>query len=209
MNVFKYALYTAVIGLGLVGTNYAVGCLNGEEITKTELKHMSVENIQNLSTNSLKYDKIVSQVTSSVELVLLEEQGTANLTFESFDSEWNKKLTRCTTELTLDYSVKLSLPTTHVNFVRAEDRLIVIVDKNDLTVSSLEVLNKNIKVDRAIFGHKPTDKEKFTLEQRLVKDVKEKALGNVHNVNRALKAFEDYMDGIVKTLEVDIQIIVK
>lgn len=202
-----------IIGTGaVIGCTYYMGYSAADNARETAIKNSNMRQdgfIASIQDEDFNYEKIVEQIRNDVELVLLTEQGMTNIKLETFDKDWNKFITYSSTEMSVEYIIKLGLNTEDIAFVPGEKKLNIIIDRDDIYINSTEIVNKNILTNRALLGAKLSDDEKIALEKRLVEEVKTDVLDNKKNIDKAIDNFEDYIKGLAKTFNTDIDIIIK
>ena len=210
-DLIKVGVVTAV-GAVTVGGVYYSGYKAADNARETAIKNSNMRQdgfIASIQEEDFNYEKIVEQIRNDVELVLLAEQGMTNIKLETFDKDWNKFITHSSTEMSVEYIIKLGLNTEDIAFVPGDKKLNVIIDRDDIYINSTEIVNKNILTNRALLGAKLSDDEKIALEKKLMEEVKTDVLENKKNINKAIDNFEDYIKGLAKIFDTDIDIIIK
>ena len=210
-DLIKVGVVTAV-GAVTVGGVYYSGYKAADNARETAIKNSNMRQdgfIASIQEEDLNYEKIVEQIRNDVELVLLAEQGMTNIKLETFDKDWNKFITHSSTEMSVEYIIKVGLNTEDIAFVPGDKKLNVIIDRDDIYINSTEIVNKNILTNRALLGAKLSDDEKIALEKKLMEEVKTDVLENKKNIDKAIDNFEDYIKGLAKTFDTDIDIIIK
>ena len=163
------------------------------------------EYIEQLKAQNIKYEKFVTQVSNETELILFTEEGITNTVIES----GSNFLTHTETEFAIEYRIKLGLKTSNISYYVGEDGINVVINKDDIEVNSLEVLNKNIlKSSPKLFSKYMTDDEKIAAEKLICDKAKEEVLKDNSNIDMAIDGFSEYMNGLAKIMDVDINIII-
>ena len=162
------------------------------------------EYIEQLKAEGIKYEKFVNSVNNEVELVLLTEEGITNTVIE----KGGNVFTHTETEIAIEYRVKLGIKTDNITYNKRGSEITVIIDRDDIEVNSLEIINKNIlKSHPKLFSRYMTDDEKIAAEKLIVEKAKEEVLNN-KNIELAIDGFVDYMNGLADVAEVEINFII-
>lgn len=197
-----------VVVAGVVCTGcYISGSYNAIDSKMEQLeasnRHQQ-EMIEYLKAEGIKYEKFVNSVSQEVELVLFTEDGIVNTVIEN----GGNFLTKTKTEFAIEYRVKLGIKTDDIHFAKRGENIVITVDRDDIEVNSLEIINKNILVRSGkLFGDYMTQAEKIAAEKLIVDKAKEEIL-NGHNVDLAIDSLRDYLNGLADTFEVKVEIIV-
>ena len=200
-----------VVSVGLVGSAcggcYLYGQYNAGEQRLKELEASNkaqAEYIEQLKAQDIKYEKFVNQISNETELVLFTEEGITNTVIEKGEN-W---FTNTKTEFAIEYRVKLGLKTSRITYMKGE-AVNVIINRDDIEVSSIEVLNKNIlKSSPKLFSQYMTEDEKIAAEKLILDKAKGEVLKNNRNINMAIDGFAEYINGLAKIMDVDVNIII-
>ena len=198
---------TVVVASTCVGCYiYGQYSANEQRLRELEASNEKQEQyIEYLKTQDIKYEKFVKQVSNETELVLFTEEGITSTVIE----KGSNFLTHTETEFGIEYRVKLNLKTSRISYMKGEETINVIINRDDIEVGSIEVLNKNIlKSNPKLFSRYMTDDEKIAAEKLILDKAKEEVLKDNNNINMALKGFTEYMNGIAEICDVDINIII-
>ena len=186
---------------------YVYGQQNAAEQRLRELEASNkaqAEYIEQLKAEGIKYEKFVNSVNNEVELVLLTEEGITNTVIE----KGGNVFTHTETEIAIEYRVKLGIKTDNITYNKRGSEITVIIDRDDIEVNSLEIINKNIlKSHPKLFSRYMTDDEKIAAEKLIVEKAKEEVLNN-KNIELAIDGFVDYMNGLAEVAEVEINFII-
>ena len=186
---------------------YVYGQQNAAEQRLRELEASNkaqAEYIEQLKAEGIKYEKFVNSVNNEVELVLLTEEGITNTVIE----KGGNVFTHTETEIAIEYRVKLGIKTDNITYNKRGSEITVIIDRDDIEVNSLEIINKNIlKSHPKLFSRYMTDDEKIAAEKLIVEKAKEEVLNN-KNIELAIDGFVDYMNGLADVAEVEINFII-
>ena len=162
------------------------------------------EYIEQLKAEGIKYEKFVNSVNNEVELVLLTEEGITNTMIEKGENFF----TKTKTEFAIEYRVKLGIKTDNITYNKRGSEITVIINRDDIEVNSLEIINKNIlKSNPKLFSQYMTDDEKIAAEKLIVEKAKEEVLNN-ENIGLAIDGFTDYMNRLAEVAEVEINFII-
>ena len=197
-----------VVVAGVVCTGcYISGSYNAIDSKMEQLEasnRQQQEMIEYLKAEGIKYEKFVNSVSQEVELVLFTEDGIVNTVIEN----GNNFLTKTKTEFAIEYRVKLGIKTKDIHFAKRGESIVITVDRDDIEVNSLEIINKNILVRSGkLLGDYMNQAEKIAAEKLIVDKAKEEVL-NGHNVDLALDSLRDYLNGLADTFEVKVEIII-
>ena len=204
---------TKMVAAGVVVvTGTCVGCyyygqyMAGEQrLQALEASNKAqAEYIEQLKAEGIKYEKFVNSVNNEVELVLLTEEGITNTVIE----KGGNFFTKTKTEFAIEYRVKLGIKTDNITYNKRGSEITVIINRDDIEVSSLEIINKNIlKSNPKLFSQYMTDDEKIAAEKLIVEKAKEEVLNN-ENIELAIDGFTDYMNRLAEVSEVEINFII-
>lgn len=160
--------------------------------------------------NQLKAERFVKVVQQDTELTLITENGISNMKVNKFADGWNKWLTNSDIEMSLEYSAKVSIKTDNIVFFPKDDgSLMVVVDKDDIEVSSVEIVNKNILLDRSIFGEAYSEDEKIVLEKEMVQQVRDKIVNDSQVMAEAKESLYSYLIDLGNTFNVNLEVVYK
>ena len=197
--------------VGLAGTaclgSYVYGQFNADAQRLKELEASNkaqAEYIEQLKAQNIKYEKFVTQVSNETELILFTEEGITNTVIDKGENF----LTHTKTEFAIEYRVKLGLKTSRISYMKGE-AINIIINREDIEVSSIEVLNKNIlKSSPKLFSKYMTEDEKIAAEKLILEKAKEEVLNKNSNIDMAIDGFAEYMNGLATVMDVDINIII-
>ena len=160
--------------------------------------------------NQLNADRFVKAIQQDTELTLVTENGIASMDIDKFADGWNKWFTGSSISMSLEYKAKVSVKTSDITFIpKDDDGLVVVVDKNDIEVSSVEIVNKNILLGRAIFGQGWSEDEKTVLEKQMIQQVKEKILADNDVMTEVENSLHTYLNNLGNNFDVSLDIIYK
>ena len=160
--------------------------------------------------NQLKAERFVKVVQQDTELTLITENGISNMKVNKHDASWNAWLTNSNVEMSLEYSAKVSIKTDDIVFFPKDDgSLMVVVDKDDIEVSSVEIVNKNILLNRSIFGEAYSEDEKIVLEKEMVQQVRDKIVNDSQVMAEAKESLYSYLIDLGNTFNVNLEVVYK
>lgn len=160
--------------------------------------------------NQLKAERFVKVVQQDTELTLITENGVSNMKVNKFADGWNKWLTNSDIEMSLEYNAKVSIKTDDIVFFPKDDgSLMVVVDKDDIEVSSVEIVNKNILLNRSIFGEAYSEDEKIVLEKEMVQQVRDKIVNDSQVMAEAKESLYNYLIDLGNTFNVNLEVVYK
>lgn len=163
------------------------------------------EYMEQLKAEEVKYEKFINTVNNETELVLFTEEGITNTVIE----RGKNIFTHTETEFAIEYRVKLGLKTSNIKYYKGEKGMNVVIDREDIEVNSIEVINKNILISsKKLFGKYMNDDEKIAAEKLIIEKAKEEVLSK-NNIDIAIDGFSDYMRDLEKTLDLDLNIIIE
>lgn len=207
---------TKIVGTSLVvgavtlavGSAYIVGSMSDDDsqtLTNSHAKQLVAEQ----QFKDLEAERFVNIVEQQTELVLTTESGIANLKVSKHSDSWNKWLTRSEAEFGLEYKAKVSIKTQDLLFMNKEGGMVVIFDRDDIEVTSVEITNKNIVLSRGIFGNNYSEEEKFAIEQQMVASIREKILEDSQAMAEAKESLFTYLIETGNTFDLNIEVMCK
>ena len=204
------AVVVGVVGATVGGAyllgNYNANNDNAQQFTKSMQNQIIAE--KGLGHN-LKAERFVETVEQQTELILTTENGMSNIKIEKHADSWNKWLTTSTIDVTVEYNAKVSIKTDDITFIQTDKGLTVIVDQDDIEVTSVEIVNKNCIMGRSIFGQGFSEDEKIVLEKQMIKSVREQILSDKNSMQEAKSSLINYLIETGNNFGVDIELIVK
>lgn len=207
---------TKIVGTSLVvgavtlavGGAYIVGSM-GDDDSQTLTNSHAKQLVAEQQFKDLEAERFVNTVEQQTELVLTTEGGIANLKVSKHSDSWNKWLTRSEAEFGLEYKAKVSIKTQDLLFMNKEGGMVVIFDRDDIEVTSVEITNKNIVLSRGIFGNNYSEEEKFAIEQQMVASIREKILEDSQAMAEAKESLFTYLIETGNTFDLNIEVMCK
>ena len=103
----------------------------------------------------------------------------------------------------------MGIKTSAISYYIGDEGINIVINRDNIEVNSLEVLNKNILITSGkLFGKYMTQNEKIAAEKLICDKAKEEVLKDNSNIDMAINGFSEYMNGLAKIMDVDINIII-
>lgn len=192
-NIIMLGVILAVgVGAFFLG-NYNANAGRGQLLNES---HMEQQLAKQEYGNDMKIKNVVKNIEQQNSIILVEETGVANVELNKSDTKWNAWLTSSSFSYSAEYKAVLGIDGDALTFVQDGDNLLIIANSNNFYIQALEVTNKNVVLNRAIFGNAWTENEKIAVEKELVSGVKDKLM-NKKDTQIALRdGLEAYLYGI-------------
>lgn len=199
-----------LLAVGLGAFTYGSMSSNADQAKQWDYNTRSQMMAEQKFGNQLNADRFVKAIQQDTELTLVTENGIASMDIDKFADGWNKWFTGSSISMSLEYKAKVSVKTSDITFIpKDDDGLVVVVDKNDIEVSSVEIVNKNILLGRAIFGQGWSEDEKVVLEKQMIQQVKEKILADNDVMTEVENSLHTYLNNLGNNFDVSLDIIYK
>lgn len=199
-----------LLAVGLGAFTYGSMSSNADQAKQWDYNTRSQMMAEQKFGNQLNADRFVKAIQQDTELTLVTENGIASMDIDKFADGWNKWFTGSSISMSLEYKAKVSVKTSDITFIpKDDDGLVVVVDKNDIEVSSVEIVNKNILLGRAIFGQGWSEDEKTVLEKQMIQQVKEKILADNDAMTEVENSLHTYLNNLGNNFDVSLDIIYK
>lgn len=199
-----------LLAVGLGAFTYGSMSSNADQAKQWDYNTRSQMMAEQKFGNQLNADRFVKAIQQDTELTLVTENGIASMDIDKFADGWNKWFTGSSISMSLEYKAKVSVKTSDITFIpKDDDGLVVVVDKNDIEVSSVEIVNKNILLGRAIFGQGWSEDEKIVLEKQMIQQVKEKILADNDVMTEVENSLHTYLNNLGNNFDVSLDIIYK
>ena len=199
-----------LLAVGLGAFTYGSMSSNADQAKQWDYNTRSQMMAEQKFGNQLNADRFVKAIQQDTELTLVTENGIASMDIDKFADGWNKWFTGSSISMSLEYKAKVSVKTSDITFIpKDDDGLVVVVDKNDIEVSSVEIVNKNILLGRAIFGQGWSEDEKVVLEKQMIQQVKEKILADNDVMTEVENSLHIYLNNLGNNFDVSLDIIYK
>ena len=199
-----------LLAVGLGAFTYGSMSSNADQAKQWDYNTRSQMMAEQKFGNQLNADRFVKAIQQDTELTLVTENGITSMDIDKSDTKWNAWLTSSSISMSLEYKAKVSVKTSDITFIpKDDDGLVVVVDKNDIEVSSVEIVNKNILLGRAIFGQGWSEDEKTVLEKQMIQQVKEKILADNDVMTEVENSLHIYLNNLGNSFDVSLNIIYK
>ena len=199
-----------LLAVGLGAFTYGSMSSNADQAKQWDYNTRSQMMAEQKFGNQLNADRFVKAIQQDTELTLATENGITSMDTDKFTDKWNKWFTGSSISMSLEYKAKVSVKTSDITFIpKDDDGLVVVVDKNDIEVSSVEIVNKNILLGRAIFGQGWSEDEKTVLEKQMIQQVKEKILADNDVMTEVENSLHIYLNNLGNSFDVSLNIIYK
>ena len=199
-----------LLAVGLGAFTYGSMSSNADQAKQWDYNTRSQMMAEQKFGNQLNADRFVKAIQQDTELTLVTENGITSMDTDKFTDEWNKWFTGSSISMSLEYKAKVSVKTSDITFIpKDDDGLVVVVDKNDIEVSSVEIVNKNILLGRAIFGQGWSEDEKIVLEKQMIQQVKEKILADNDAMTEVENSLHTYLNNLGNNFNVNLEVVYK
>ena len=180
------------VGAFLFGT-YSSNASHGQLLNEN---HMEQQLARQEYGNDIKIKNVVKNIEQQSSIILVEETGIANVELNKSDAKWNSWLTSSSFSYSAEYKAVLGIDSDNLTFVQNGDKLLIIANSDSFYVQALEVTNKNVVLNRALFGNAWTENEKIAVEKELVSGVKDKLMDKKDTQIALRDGLEAYLYGI-------------
>ena len=180
------------VGAFMYGT-YSSNVSHGQLLNEN---HMEQQLARQEYGNDMKIKNVVKNIEQQSSIILVEETGIANVELNKSDAKWNSWLTSSSFSYSAEYKAVLGIDSDNLTFVQDGDKLLIIANSDSFYVQALEVTNKNVVLNRALFGNAWTENEKIAVEKELVSGVKDKLMDKKDTQIALRDGLEAYLYGI-------------
>ena len=205
-TITKVGIVTSVVAISGVGVYYlGVNNATAEHaklLSDSQRNQMIAEQQYQSQNLGDKMKHVVNSIESQQSLTLVEEQGVTTLTVSQHDATWNKWLTQSSAEFSVEYKVLVGIDTNDITFIQDNDKLIVVFNDSAFHVQALEVVNKNILLQRSVFGRNITEDQKIAIEKQIVQEVKEKVMNDFEVQKACRDSLQEYIFNITESFGV-------
>ena len=215
MNNVKKTIITTTTAVAVVGA-CGVGCymlgVNNEANNKAQLLNGSEQNqiVAEQGFTDLKAERFVKAIEQNTELVLTTENGMSEIQVEKYADGWNKFLTNSKITMSVEYRAKVSIKTEDITFIdMGDNNMMVILDQDDFEVSSIEIINKNILLNRRILGQSFSEDEKVVLERKMIESVREQIMKDSQSMAESKESLYSYLIEVGNTFGVNLEVVCK
>ena len=209
-NEFKKNGILLVSGIVALGGIYCSGYSKANEVHENNIRQGRInQEVTQTELKGTKVDAMIDSINTRLQIVLLEQNETANIKLEKEDAKWNSWLTQSSVEVTTEMKSLIGIDTKDLMFVKTEKGLVVQYSMDDFEVLSLEVINENVLSSRKIFSSGYTDDDKTAIKQYIKNETKNKILENEKTMKKASKVLQDYLNEMGDTFGVNVLIMEK
>ena len=207
-NEFKKNGILLMSGIVALGGIYYSGYSKANEVHENNIRQGRInQEVTQTELKGTKVDAMIDSINTRLQIVLLEQNETANIKLEKEDAKWNSWLTQSSVEVTTEMKSLIGIDTKDLMFVKTEKGLVVQYSMDDFEVLSLEVINENVLSSRKIFSSGYTDDDKTAIKKHIKEQTKEKILQNDKTMKQADKALKQYIENLAKSFDVNVEII--
>ena len=209
-NEFKKNGILLMSGIVALGGIYYSGYSKANEVHENNIRQGRInQEVTQTELKGTKVDAMIDSINTKLQIVLLEQNETANIKLEKEDAKWNSWLTQSSVEVTTEMKSLIGIDTKDLMFVKTEKGLVVQYSMDDFEVLSLEVINENVLSSRKIFSSGYTDDDKTAIKQYIKEETKNKILENEKTMKKASKVLQDYLNEMGDTFGVNVLIMEK
>ena len=209
-TIQKTAIIGAVVvvgagGMYYLGVNHADASL-GKLLGESQSNQIIAEQ----GFTDLKAERFVKAVEQNTELILTTESGMSEIQVEKYADGWNKFLTNSKITMSVEYRAKVSIKTKDITFIdMGDNNMMVILDQDDFEVSSIEIINKNILLNRRILGQSFSEDEKVVLERKMIESVREQIMKDSQSMAESKESLYSYLIEVGNTFGVNLEVVCK
>ena len=209
-NEFKKNGILLMSGIVALGGIYYSGYSKANEVHENNIRQGRInQEVTQAELKGTKVDAMIDSINTKLQIVLLEQNETANIKLEKEDAKWNSWLTQSSVEVTTEMKSLIGIDTKDLMFVKTEKGLVVQYSMDDFEVLSLEVINENVLSSRKIFSSGYTDDDKTAIKQYIKAETKNKILENEKTMKKASKVLQDYLNEMGEKFGVNVLIMEK
>lgn len=193
-------------GMYLLGVNNANANL-GKLLSDSQRNQIVAEQKYESQNLEEKMQHMMDNLQIQQELTLVEQTGITTLKVNQRDTAWNSWLTSSSAEFSIEYKVLVGIDVNDITFLQDGEKLIVVFNDSSFKVQSLEVVNENILLKRAIFGQQLSEDEKIAIKKQIVAEVKEKVMSDFETQSACREALHSYIFELAQAFQVDVEVI--
>ena len=209
-NEFKKNGILLMSGIVALGGIYYSGYSKANEVHENNIRQGRInQEVTQAELKGTKVDAMIDSINTRLQIVLLEQNETANIKLEKEDAKWNSWLTQSSVEVTTEMKSLIGIDTKDLMFVKTEKGLVVQYSMDDFEVLSLEVINENVLSSRKIFSSGYTDDDKTAIKKHIKEQTKNKILENEKTMKKASKVLQDYLNEMGDKFGVNVLIMEK
>ena len=206
-DLIRKGIIVTSVGLAFGGV-YCSGYNKANEVHDSNIRQSNInQEVTQTELQGTKIDAMIDSINTKLQIVLLEQNETANLKLEKQDAKWNSWLTHSEVDVTVEMKSLVGIDVKDLMMVKTDRGLVVQYSMEDFEVLSLEVLNENILSSRRIFSSGYSDDDKSAIKKHIKEQTKEKILQNDKTMKQADKALKQYIENLAKSFDVNVEII--
>lgn len=190
------AIFATALVVG-AGTMFCLGSVTiGKEATnldEAQRNRLVVEQKLNSIDLGSRVEHMVEALEKQMTITLAEREGVSSLDISSYDAKWNKWLTKSEAQISIEYKALVGIDVEDISFVQDGDKLLIVFNNSAFYVQAVEVVNKNIVLQRSIFGQTVTEEEKSAIEKQIVEEVKKNTISDAEVVSSCKDSLMEYL----------------
>lgn len=190
------AIFATALVVG-AGTMFCLGSVTiGKEATnldEAQRNRLVVEQKLNSIDLGSRVEHMVEALEKQMTITLAEREGVSSLDISSYDTKWNKWLTKSEAQISIEYKALVGIDVEDISFVQDGDKLLIVFNNSAFYVQAVEVVNKNIVLQRSIFGQAVTEEEKSAIEKQIVEEVKKNTISDAEVVSSCKDSLMEYL----------------
>lgn len=190
------AIFATALVVG-AGTMFCLGSVTiGKEATnldEAQRNRLVVEQKLNSIDLGSRVEHMVEALEKQMTITLAEREGVSSLDISSYDTKWNKWLTKSEAQISIEYKALVGIDVEDISFVQDGDKLLIVFNNSAFYVQAVEVVNKNIVLQRSIFGQTVTEEEKSAIEKQIVEEVKKNTISDAEVVSSCKDSLMEYL----------------
>lgn len=204
------AIFATALVVG-AGTMFCLGSVTiGKEATnldEAQRNRLVVEQKLNSIDLGSRVEHMVEALEKQMAITLAEREGVSSLDISSYDAKWNKWLTKSEAQISIEYKALVGIDVEDISFVQDGDKLLIVFNNSAFYVQAVEVVNKNIVLQRSIFGQTVTEEEKSAIEKQIVEEVKKNTISDAEVVSSCKDSLMEYLLDMANSFGVEVSIV--
>ena len=123
-NEFKKNGILLMSGIVALGGIYYSGYSKANEVHENNIRQGRInQEVTQTELKGTKVDAMIDSINTRLQIVLLEQNETANIKLEKEDAKWNSWLTQSSVEVTTEMKSLIGIDTKDLMFVKTEKGL--------------------------------------------------------------------------------------
>lgn len=205
LDVKKVAIVSTIV-LGS-GAMYYLGVSKANSkdtlLSESQKRQMIAQEMLQRADIGSSMSHVIESISKQATLTLAEERGVTTLNVGTYDTRWNRWLTQSEVEMSIEYKVLVGINTDDIVFVQDEDKLLVVFNDSAFHVQAIEVLNKNVVLQRSVLGRTITEDEKVAIEKQILDEVKSKVVSDYDVIQTCKESLYEYIVDISNSFGVN------